>query len=102
MGLSLMKSCLFKMLGFSFSSKLDCISCILSLVNMSLKYWGLDLLYEASSLCLYKSTIRPCMGCCCHVQAGASNFCLGISHELQKWVCSNIVPTLASFLEPAF
>ena len=36
--------------------------------------------------CLYKSSIRPCMECCCHVWAGDPSCYLELSHKSQKQI----------------
>ena len=66
----------FKMLGLTFSSKLDCGSYIISIAKTASKIIGalihsMKFLYPEVALYLYKSTIRPCIECCCHVWAGA-------------------------------
>ena len=52
------------------------------------------------ALYLYKSTIRPCMGYCCHVWAGAPSCCLELSDKPQKRVCRIVDPSFAASLEP--
>ena len=75
-GFVLEEKSLFKMLGFSFSSKLGCGSYIVSIAKIASKKIG-ALIYSMTffspgvALYLYKSTIRACMEYCCHVQAGA-------------------------------
>ena len=66
----------FKMLGLTFSSKLDWVSYIISIAKTASKKIGalirsMKFLSPGVALYLYKSTIRPCMECCCHVWAGA-------------------------------
>ena len=66
----------FKMLGLTFSSKLDWGSYIVSIAKTASKKIGalirsMKFLSPEVALYLYKSTIRPCMECCCHVLAGA-------------------------------
>ena len=66
----------FKMLGLSFSSKLDWGSYIISIAKTASKKIGalicsMKFLSPEVALYLYKSTIRPCMEYCCHVWAGA-------------------------------
>ena len=51
-----------KMLGLNLSSKLDWDSYIIFIA----KFLSLEV-----ALYLYKFTIQPCMGYCCHVWAGA-------------------------------
>ena len=66
----------FKMLGLTFSSKLDWGSDIISIAETASKKIGalirsVKFLSPEVALCLYKSTIRPCIEYCCHVWAGA-------------------------------
>ena len=66
----------FKMLGLTFSSKLDRGSYIISIAKSASKKIGglfcsMKFLSPEVALYLYKSTIRPCMEYCCHVWAGA-------------------------------
>ena len=66
----------FKMLGFTFFSKLYWCSCIISVAKTASKKIGalirsMKFLSPEVALYLYKSTIRPCMEYCCHVWAGA-------------------------------
>ena len=66
----------FKMLGLTFSSKLDCGSYSISIAKTAFKKIGalicsMKLLSPDVALYLYKSTIRPCMEYCCHVWTGA-------------------------------
>ena len=62
----------FKMLGLTFSSKLDWGSYIVSIAKTASKKIGalirsMKFLSPEVALYLYKSTIRPCMEYCCHV-----------------------------------
>ena len=64
----------FKMLGLTFSSKLDWGSYIVSIAKTASKKIGalirsMKFLSTGVALYLYKSTIRPCMEYCCHVWA---------------------------------
>ena len=66
----------FKMLGLTFSSKLDWDSYIISIAKTALKKIGALICSIKSfspefALYLYKSTIRPCMEYCCHVWTGS-------------------------------
>ena len=61
----------FKMLGLTFSSKLNWGSYIISIAKTASKEIGalirsMKFLSSEVALCLYKSTIRPCMEYCCH------------------------------------
>ena len=62
----------FKMLGLTFSSKLDWGSYIISIAKTASKKIGalicsMKFLSPEVALYLYKSTKRPCMEHCCHV-----------------------------------
>ena len=62
----------FKMLGFTFSSKLDWYSYIISIDKTAYKKIGalicsMKFLSPEVVLYLYKSTLRPCLEYCCHV-----------------------------------
>ena len=68
----------FKMLGLTFSSKLNWGSYIFSIAKAASKEIGaficsMKFLTPQVALYLYKSTIQPCMEYCCHVWAGAPN-----------------------------
>ena len=51
-------------------------------------------------LYLYKSTVWPCMECCCHAWANAPSCFLGLLDKLQKWICRTVGTSLATSLEP--
>ena len=77
----------FKMLGLTFSSKLDWGSYIISIAKTASKKIGalilsMKFLSPEVALYLYKSTICPCMEYCCHVWAGAPNCYLELSDKL--------------------
>ena len=77
----------FKMLGLTFSSKLDWGSYIISIAKTASKKIGplirsMKFLCPEVALCLYKSTIRPCMEYCYHVWAGAPSCCLELLGKL--------------------
>ena len=66
----------FKILGLTFSSKLDWGSYIISIAKIASKkiealIRSMKFLSPEVALYLYKSTIRPCMEYCCHVWAGS-------------------------------
>ena len=95
----------FKMLGLTFSSKLDWGSYIVSIAKTAFKKIGvliLSMKFLSPEVALYlcKSTIRPCMEYCCHVFAGAPSCYLKLLDKLQKWICRTVGPSLASSLEP--
>ena len=95
----------FKMLGLTFSSKLDWGSYIISIAKTASEKIGasirsLKFLSPEVALYLYKSTIRPCMEYCCNVWAGAPSCYLDLLDKLQKRICRIVGPSLAAFLEP--
>ena len=66
----------FKMLGLTFSSKLDWGSYVVSIVKTASKKIGAlicSMKFLSPEVALYrsKSTTQPCMEYCCHVWAGA-------------------------------
>ena len=66
----------FKMLGFTFSSKLDWVSYIISIAKTASKKIGalicsVKFLSPEVALYLYQSTIHPCMEYCCPIWASA-------------------------------
>ena len=77
----------FKMLGLTFSSKLDWGSYIISIAKtVSKKIVSLipsmRFLSPEVALYLYKSTISPCMEYCCHVWAGVPSCYLELLDKL--------------------
>ena len=87
----------FKMLGLTFSSKLDWSSYIVSIAKTASKKIGalirsMKFLFPEVPLYLYKSTIRSCMEYCCHVWAGAPSCYLELLDKLQKWICRTVGP----------
>ena len=94
-----------KMLGLTFSSKLDWGSYIDSIAKTASKKIGalirsMKFLSPEVALYLYKSTIRPCMEYCCHVWAGAPSCYLELLNNLHKRICRTVRPLLAASLEP--
>ena len=95
----------FKMVGLTFSSKLDWVSYIISITKSASKEIGvlirsMKFLSSEVALSFYKSTIRPCMEYCCHDWVGAPNCYLELLDKLQKRVCRTVGPLLAACLEP--
>ena len=95
----------FKMLGLTFSSKLDWGSYIISITKTASKKIGalirsMKFLSPEVALYLCKSTIRPCMEYCCHVWDGAPSCYLELLDKIQKRICRTIAPSLAAALEP--
>ena len=105
MGLFLRKKTSFKVLGLTFSSKLDWGSYIASIAKTASKKIGvlirfMKFLSPEVALYLCKSIIRPCMVYCCHVWAGAPSCYLELLDKLQKRICRTVGPSLAASLEP--
>ena len=93
------------MLGFTFFSKLDWCSCIISIAKTASKKIGalirsMKFLSPKVALYLYKSSIRVCMEYCCRVWAGAPSCYLELLDKLQKRIFSTVGPLLAASLEP--
>ena len=95
----------FKMLGLTFSSKLDWSSYIISIAKTASKKIGalfcsMKFLSPEVALYVYKSAVHPCMEYCCHVWAGAPSCYLDLLDKLQKRICRIVGPSLAASLEP--
>ena len=92
------------MLGLNFFSKLDWDSYIIPIAKTASKKTGallcsMRFLSPEVALYLYKSTISPCMQCCCHFCAGAPTCYLELLDKLQKGICRTVGPSLAASLE---
>ena len=74
----------FKMLGLTFSSKLDWGCYIIPIAKPASKEIGDLILSPEVALYLYKSTIRICMEYCCHIWAGALQLLPGIVRQTAK------------------
>ena len=106
MSLLLRKKSSFKMLGLTFSSKLDWSSYIISIAKTISKKIGalicsMKFLSPEVALYIYKSTIHPCMEYCCHVWAGAPSGYFGLLDKLEKRICRTVSPSLATSVEPS-
>ena len=93
------------MLGLIFSSKLDWGFYIISIAKTASKGTGalirsMKFLSPEVGLCVYKSTICPCMEYCCHVWADAPSCYLELLDKLQKLICRTVAPSLAASPEP--
>ena len=94
----------FKMLGLTFSSKLDRGSYITSIAKTASKRIGalirsMKFLSPEVALDLYKSTIRPCMEYCCHLWAGAPSCYLNLLDKVAKRICRTAGLSLAASFE---
>ena len=92
----------FKMLGLTFTSKMDRGSYIISIAKTPSKKIGawirsMKFLFPEVPRYLYKSTIRLCMEYCRHVWASASSCYLELLDKLQKRRTAG--SSLATFLE---
>ena len=95
----------FKMLGLTFSSKLDWGVYIVSIAKTASRKSGalirsMKFLSPDVALYLYKSTIRPYMEYCCHDWTGAPSCYLELLEKLQKRLWKTAGSSLASSLEP--
>ena len=106
-GSALEEKSYFKMLGLTFSSKLDCGSYIISIANTAWRIGALipSMKFISPEVALYlcKSTIFtiwPCMESCSHVWASAPNCYLELLDKLQKQIFNTVGPSLTASLEP--
>ena len=94
----------FRLLGLSFTPKLDWGSYIISIAKAtskkidallhSVKFFSPELV-----LYLYKSTIRPCIEYCCCVLSGAGKCYLNLLNKLQRHICNVVGPELSTSLQ---
>ena len=95
----------FKMLGLTFSSKLDWGSYIVSIAKTASKKIGalirfMKFLSPELAPYLHKSSICPCVEYCYHIWAGAPSCYLELLDKLEKQICRTVGPSLAASLEP--
>ena len=95
----------FKILGLTFSSKLDWSFYIISIAKTASKKIGtlirsMKFLSPDIALYLYKSTIRSCIEYFFHSWTGALSCYLELLERLQKPICRTIGLSLAVSLEP--
>ena len=94
----------FKMLGLTFSSKLDWCSYTISIAKTASKKIGAlicSIKFFSPKIALYlcKSTICPCMECYCHIWAGAPSCYLELLDRLHKQLCRTVGPSCTASLE---
>ena len=94
-----------RMLGFTFSSKLDWGCYIFSTAKTASKKIGalihsMRFLSSEVALYLYKSTIQPCMECRCHICTDSFSCYLEKLDKLQKQIHMTVGPSFAAYLEP--
>ena len=97
----------FRILGLSFSSKLDWGSYIISIAKTASNkiealICSVKFLFPEVALYLYKSTIQPFMEYCCHVRAGAPSCYLELLDKLKKGYAGLLVLHLLPLLNPLF
>ena len=95
----------FKMLGLTFSSKLDWGSYNISITksaskNIAAIICSTKFFSPEVALYLYKFTIRSYMECCCHVWASSPSCYLELLDKLQKRICTTVGFSLATSLKP--
>ena len=93
----------FKMLGLTFSSKLDWSSCIISITKTASKkivavIYYMKFFTPEFTLYPYKSSIQSCMAYCCHVWDGVSSCCLELLDKVRNRIRSGVDPSLDASL----
>ena len=101
---SVLEETSFPILGTTFSSKLDWGSYFISIAKTASKKVGalihsIKFFSPEVALYLYKSTISPCMECCCHIWAGTPSCYLELLDKQQKRICRTVGPSLTASLE---
>ena len=86
----------FKILGLTFSSKLNSSSYIISIAKTASKkisnmIRSMKFLSPEVALYRYTSTIRPRIEYCCRAWAGAPSCYLDLLEELQKRICTKLL-----------
>ena len=94
----------FKLLGLTFSSKLDWGSYIISIAKTAPKktrtlFYSTKFLSLEVALYLYELTIRPCIEYCCHVWGGAPSCYLELVDKVQKWICRTVGSVLVILID---
>ena len=88
------------MLVLTFPSELDWGSYIISIAKSASLIRSIKFLSPEVAMYLYKSTIRSCMECCCHVWAGAPSCYLELLDRFQKPICRTVGPSYAASFKP--
>ena len=94
-----------KMLGLTFSSKLEWSSYAIFIAKTASKKIGalnrsMKFLSPVVGMYLCKSTIWSCIEYCCHVWVAAPDCYLDMLHKIQKQICRTVGPSFTAFLEP--
>ena len=95
----------FKMLGLTFSTKLDCGSYIISIAKTASQKIGAlirSMNFFSPEVAIYfcKSTIHPHMEYCCHVSAGAPNCYLELLARCKSEYAGLLVLHLLRLMNP--
>ena len=95
----------FKLLGLTFSSKLDRASYIISIAKTTSEKVGaliccMKFISPEVALYRYGSTIRPCMEYCCHFWANAPSCYLELLNKVLKRICRTVGLSLVASLGP--
>ena len=95
----------FKILGSTFSFKLDLGSYMISIVKSASKKIGvlirsMNFLSPEVAMYLYKFTICQWMEYCFHVWVSANNNYFEMLDKPQKHICRTVSPSLANSIEP--
>ena len=95
------------MLGLTFSSELDCGSCIVYITKTASKKIGVlihsrKFLSPEVALFLNKSTIQQCVEYCCQYccHGWCSKLLLGLLDKLQKQLCQAVGASLLPLMNP--
>ena len=76
------------------------LSLFLKIPPRNLKPWFILSFSAEVALYLYKFTIWPCIGCCCHICTFTLNCYLDMLDKLQKCVCGTVRLSLVASLKP--
>ena len=95
----------FKIMGLTFSSKMDWGSWIISIAKTASRkiealICSMKFLSPEVAMYLYKYIIHPCMEYCCHVWAGAPSSHFELLDKLQKLMCRTLAPSFSASFEP--
>ena len=95
----------FKILGSTFSFKLDLGSYMISIVKSASKKIGvlirsMNFLSPEVAMYLYKFTICQWMEYCFHVWVSVNNNYFEMLDKLRKHICRTVSPSLANSIEP--
>ena len=95
----------FKIMGLTFSSKMDWGSWIISIAKTASRkiealICSMKFLSPEVAMYLYKYIIHPCMEYWCHVWAGVPSSHFELLDKLQKLMCRTLAPSFSASFEP--